>query len=1088
MPSNLHIFMGNHLESLAEALAQLIGLPGAANANDPLRPEVVLVQSKGMQRWLSMAIARHNGICANMEFPFPNAFLEQTYEKTIGPLPEKNPFEPQAMTFRIMGWINALLQRGAFSAIRDYLSGPGKPLKHFQLSSKIADVYDQYLVFRPELVTSWESGQNKPSTGASEWQALLWSKLVAETGAPHRGALQNKLVRRLRQSGPVMADLPDRISVFGISHLPPFHLEVLDALSHRIPVNIFLFNPCRQYWCDIVSEHKMIQERSKMHHQRSLFDDLHFERGNRLLSSWGHQGRQFYYLIHQMDIQTTELFTENKDDTLLGNIQQDILDLVDRPAVSRKRTPHSLDTSLRIHACHSPMREVEVLYDQLLDILDSHPDIFPSDILIMTPDIATYGPLIHAVFGGLSNDRKSKIPFTVADQNVLRESRVVQAFLSLLKLRDSRFEVSNILGLLEFSCIHRHFGFQQADTALLERWIADVNIRWGWNGEDRSRHKLPRFEDNTWRKGLDRLLLGYAVSPEADTLYAGLLPHEEGIVGSDSRLLGQFVLFVEAVHRHISRIPDSASLKNWSEHFLGLIDVFFDDDDRSIRDLQLLRTVLEKMNGISELIGRQDPIDFEVAHQFLKDTLDRSSYGGGFMAGGATFCAMLPMRSIPAKVIGILGLQHDVFPQEDHEPGFNLMTETPKPGDRFKRYDDKYLFLEALLSARRIFYLSYVGRDIQDNSPIPPSVLVSELLEYIDEGFGITESQLLIEQPLQAFSPQYFSQTQDRLFSYSEENCDAANHLHENPSLRPFFETPLPPPDIDFQDVNLSTLIAYYSQPAKYLLEKRLGIFPVAGLQSIADRENFNLNGLQRFLAQQAIFNTRSRDKASESGYAILRETGTLPHGTFGQTVYDQLGDGVAHFIQNIKRYMVGSPQTAPFDFSIPPFHVSGRIEEIYPGGRLTYRLANVRPQDLMNCFIMHLAINLLDDENLPCQSILIGKDKIWRFEPYAKAQETLEDFLNLYWQGLRFPLPIFPRTTFDYAYQRTIKNKNRGQALASAGRIWNGGHYLRGECDDAYMDLAAGNKNPLTPQFEELAMRLYTPLFEAGHSLPADG
>ena len=1089
MPSKLHIFTGNHLEILAEALSRKIAEPLAGNATaDALQPEVVLVQSKGMQRWLSMTIARHNGICANMQFPFPNTFIEQTSERVLGTLLQENPFEPLTLTFRIMGLIDELMALKPFGAIRGYISGPGQPLKLFQLSSKIADVFDQYLVFRPELIQSWETEATNPPAHGSDWQSILWAKLVEKSETPHRAALQSRLIHRLRQSTHPISNLPGRISVFGISHLPPFHLEVLDALANRIPVNIFLFNPCRQFWSDIVSEHRLIKERSKIRDDNTAFDDFHFERGNRLLSSWGHQGRQFFSLIHQMDGQSIELFSENKTDTLLGLIQQDILELNDRPTTAVDRKPHLPDHSLRIHACHSPMREVEVLYDQLLDILDSNRSIDPAEILIMTPDIATYAPLIHAIFSGALDGRSGQIPYTVADQNIPRESRVVQAFLHLLTLRDSRFEVSNILALLEFSCIRRRFGFQEADIPLLENWIADVNIRWGWNSKDRRRHGLPGFEDNTWRQGLDRLLLGYAVKMENNTLFAGLLPHQNGIEGNDSRILGQFVFFAETLYHKISRMPETESLKGWTPFLGDLIDVFFEDSDRYANDLQLLRAVFEKMGRISDSIDRPVDIDFDVVHQFIKKTLERASYGGGFMAGAVTFCAMLPMRSIPAKVIGILGMQHDAFPRQDHEPEFNLMTESPKPGDRSKRYDDKYLFLEALLSARQIFYLSYVGRDIQDNAPKPPSVLVSELLEYIHGGFGIPESLMVIQQPLQAFSPQYFAGVTNGLFSYSEENCQAASHLNLNEGRRPFFSSGLPAPEMDFYDLTFSLLLEYFSHPSKFLLEKRLGITPLATPQLLEDRESFDLNGLQQFLVRQDIFKAQSRKMSPESGYSLQHATGNLPHGTFGRAVYDQLVHDVAIFTRKIGKYTDSdAPQRVPFSFSVPPYRVSGHLDGIYPTERIASRLARIRPQDLLHCYLHHLAMNYLDDGTVPRQSILICMDQTWRFDPVDNPQEVLANYLDLYWRGLQFPLPFFPLSSFTYAHQRIVLQKDPQKALSAALRQWHGGYSHPGEGSDPHLELVFGTENPITPDFEKLAMQVFTPLFDAGHPLSAD-
>jgi exodeoxyribonuclease V gamma subunit len=1088
VPSNLHIVVGNHLELLAGSLARLIRTPRIGAATDPLQPEVVLVQSKGMQRWLSMTIARHNGICANMTFPFPNTLFDETVDKVIGPQPGQSPFDPQPLTFRVMGWLDTLLSLQPFASINDYITGPGKSLKQYQLSGKIADVYDQYLVYRPELIASWEAGRSDPSaSGVAQWQALLWTKLVSETDTPHRATLQKLLVNRLRQTHLPVDGLPDRLSVFGISHLPPFHLEVLDALSYRIPVTIFLFNPCRQYWSDIVSEQQMVKERSKLRRRDRTLDHFHFERGNRLLSSWGHQGRQFFGLIDQMDSRTTELFDDNTEGSLLARIQQDILDLVDRTEATPPGLPHQPDRSLRIQACHSPMREVEVLYDQLLDILDENPDIDPADIVIMAPDIAIYAPLVHGVFGGLGCDGDTKIPYSVADQTILSESRVVQAFLALVDLRDSRFEASAVFGLLAFSCIRRHFGLQAADTPLLEHWIAKVNIRWGWNGQDRSRHGLPRFEENTWRRGLDRLLMGYAVTTSNDELFSDIAPYRDGIEGGEGQLLGQFVLFLETLRHHLSRIPASASLSTWSDLFLDIVSVFFDDDDPFTRDVTLLRSLIETVAQIPQSINRQDAVSFNVAHQFIKDILDRSSYGGGFITGGITFCAMLPMRSIPAKVIGILGMQHDSFPRESHEPGFNLMTEAPKPGDRSKRNDDKYLFLEALLSARRVFYLSYVGHDIQDNSTVPPSVLVSELLDYVRDGFGISEGRLVISHPLQAFSPRYFTQEQSPLFSYDENNCRAAAALGDNPSQRPFFDAALPEPSAEFYMLDLSVLIGFYTHSSRFLLEKRLGIKPAATPQSIADKENFNLDGLEQFLARQAILKARTRGKGPDTGYAALHATDTLPHGTFGKAVYDWLDNDVMDFHRQMERYMDGlPPRSAPFTFSAPPFQVTGEIDGIYSGARLTGRLANVRPGDLVHCYIAHLALNLLEDDTTPRHSVLLCKNAAWQFAPLDNAGSILEDLLGIYRQGLRLPLPLLPQSSYEYAYQRIIAKKTREHALAAAQRQWNGNRFLRGECEDEYIAITFGDSPPFTRQFEELAIKFYTPLFGAGQRLPA--
>jgi exodeoxyribonuclease V gamma subunit len=497
---------------------------------------------------------------------------------------------------------------------------------------------------------------------------------------------------------------------------------------------------------------------------------------------------------------------------------------------------------------------------------------------------------------------------------------------------------------------------------------------------------------------------------------------------------------------------------------------------------------MDKMERIAASIDHEILLGFDTVRQLVYDSLDRSSYGGGFLTGGVTFCAMLPMRSIPAKVIGILGMQHDAFPRDDREPGFNKMAETPKAGDRSNRDDDKYLFLEALLSARRVFYISYIGRDLQDNAPIPPAVPVSELVEYASEGFGIPERELIVEQPLQAFSPRYFMEDHPALFSYSEENCHAARQLHSPQTPLPFFQGPLPEPEAEARVVDLAALAQFFSHPSKYLLENRLGIRPRSFRSSSEDRENFNLNGLEQFLTRQAILKGRLKDPTLPDRYAPLNASGCLPHGTCGKAVYDRLSQEVTEFMATLSQYEDGAtPSVLPIDCQTPPFRVIGQIDGIYPGGRVCYRLAKLRPQDLLSCHIVHLALVLNSAADVACRSTLLCQDQVWQFEKTAGAREILDALLALYWKGLRLPVAIYPRSSFEYALQRIVKGKTRAQAIAAGRRRWNGGYFKNGECDDVYLNLAFGQEDPFTSEFEDLSMQVYSPLFEGARLISAE-
>jgi exodeoxyribonuclease V gamma subunit len=946
------------------------------------------------------------------------------------------------------------------------------------------------------MIAGWEKGTSTKSSDAAVWQSILWNKLRSETNALHRGDLYQRLVGRLRHLDEPIADLPLRVCVFGISYLPIFHLQVLDALAHRIPVYLFLLNPCRQYWADIVSDRQWIRTRDKYQSIAAQRESLHMERGNRLLASWGFQGRQFFGLTQQWEAHVADLFEDNAVKTLLGRIQQDILDLIDRTPSGEVVDQYEADGSLCINACHSPMREVEVLHDQLLGILDAHRDINPSDILVMTPDIGRYAPYIHAVFGKSGQREEAILPYSVADQSTARESRLANALLHVLEMIGGRFEASQVMALLECSSVRRRFNIDAVDCPLIEGWIREAKIRWGWDGADRQRQGLPRYAENTWRVGLDRLLLGFAVSSDQDELFAGIAPHQ-GIEGADAQILGAFVHYVESLHRHLDQMPQQAGLGQWFNILMDLVEALFDAGETSTREYQMLTEVIEQLDQIGRHIDRghhrSEPVSFDVVRQFLKESLIHSTYGTGFLSGGVTFCAMLPMRSIPAKVICLLGMQHDTFPQDVREPGFNLIADDPRPGDRSKRAADKYLFLEALISARRVFYISYIGRDIQDNSPKPPSVLVNELLEYVQDELHVDPRQLVTEHPLQPFSPSYFYQKRSGLFSYSEEDWQASHNLLSlknlaSPTdLEPFFRGPVGQPSESWHSCELDQICRFFSHPIRYLLEQRLGIYFKDASEPLEDIERFNLDPLDYYHAGQKLLEAGKAGKSHQESYRSLKAAGLLPHGKAGLAAFDDLCKDVELFLSNLDGCIPSEePRTLPLDLELPPFHLSGQLTSIYQQTMIRYRLAKLRPRDLVAAFIQHLCLSLTGMRNTPKSTRLICKDAVWEFAPLPEPTIILEDFLAIYWQGLQQPLPFFERTTYAYAFKRIFLGKDQDQAFKDAVKVWRGGYVSRGESADDYVRRCFDDLHMVREAFESITTRIYTPIFSAGKQLPA--
>ncbi len=1069
----LNLYMSNLLEVLAEKLAGVLASP----LTSCLQSEIVVVQSKGMERWISMELARHQGICANIRFPFPNRFVHDLFQKVLPDVPEESPFDPEIMTWKVMKNLPACLEEKGFESLRGYLQGEHGHVKRFQLSSRIADLFDQYLVFRPEMILAWDKGADH------HWQAILWRDLVKGNENKHRAALQQAFLALLPETADKLQDFPERIAVFGISALPPFHMQVLAALSRHIQINLFLMNPCREYWADIVSGREMKRITDAEKKEKALPEELHLEKGNSLLASTGSLGRDFFDLITGLGCEEHESFVAPAEDKgLLQSIQADILNLVDRGrGAHEKRSIRREDASIQIHSCHSPMREVEVLQDRLLGLLEADPTLLPKDILVMTPDIETYAPYIRAVFSLPPGDPRL-IPFTIADQGVRRESHLVDSFLSLLDLQGSRMGASQVLSFLESPVIQSRFALAEADLGLIHRWVADTRIRWGMDGGSKKGLGLPEYPENTWRAGLDRMLLGYALPAQEEKMFAGILPY--GLIeGSDAAILGKFAGFMDRLFNAVRDMDRTRSLQDWGEFLWKLLDEFFLADGETEREFNVIRRVINALSGKQEASGFGEKISLEVIKSYLRTRLEGEGFGFGFLSGGMTFCAILPMRSIPSKAVCLIGMNDDSYPRQTKSLGFDLLTKSPRPGDRSRRKDDRYLFLESLLSARERLHISYVGQSIQDNSPRPPSVLVSELLDYIDQGYEIPDRRIgdhvVVKHRLQAFSPEYFRKSA-KFISYSGENYEAARQTADRREERnPFISTGLPEPTEEWKILDVDQLCRFFGNPARYLLHRRLGIYLDDDSGILDENEPFDLTGLDRYRLEQDLANRVLQKRDLRGFLEAAKASGQLPHGAPGEWLFAKTCAEVESFARVVLPYLDKGPmESRDVSLLLDGFKLQGRIGNIYPDGLIFSRYANLRPQDRLSLWIHLHILNLTGAQRPPERGILVAKDRMLSYEPGGEGEELLKALLAAYWQGLIKPLPFFPRSSFAYA-EAMEKHGDEGKATAAAWKVWDS-DYGASELDDPYFRLCFNKIDPLEDEFKELAMQIFGPIIRS--------
>ncbi len=1101
--SGLNIFTSNRLETLAEKLSQILQMPPPSASE--LTPEIVVVQSKGMERWISLEIAQHNGICANVRFPFPNSFLQEIARQVLPEFPEPSPFEPEILMFKIMKLLPDCARMAGFERLKAYLADDANQLKRLQISNKLADIFDQYQVFRPEMIFQWEQG-NREGHSPEDWQAQIWRQLVKGQQKLHRACMLTDLMNAIKTDPQQFIDLPDRVFIFGISYLPLFHLKAFVALSQLIEINLFVLNPCQEYWGDIVSEKQMQQIKKKYFRSADMSAALHLEEGNRLLASMGAHGKNFFTLINSFNFQMYEFYEDPGCANLLRCIQSDILNLRERRETSADDSNQTdrftgqlrplpiriddSDTSIQVHCCHSPMREIEVLHDNLLAMFDQDPQLAPRDILVMTPDIEVYAPFIQAVFEAQTAERQ-RIPFRIADQSLKVQNRVIEGFLSLLDLKGSRFSAAQVMRLLESPGVKEKFGLDGTDIETVERWIRDTRIRWGISNKSRQQLGLPATSDNTWQAGIDRLLLGYAMPGNNQQMFDGILPYDN-IEGNEIHSFGKFLNFVDKVFECAEALEQPKQLKQWCAELKRLLDVFFLADEETEREIRTLQTIFDDLGKRQIDAGFDEILALEPMRCHLVQRLSKLRRGSDFLTGGVVFCAMLPMRSIPFKIICLVGMNSDTFPRDDQFLTFDLIANQPRPGDRSRRNDDKYLFLESIISAREKLYISYVGQSIIDNSRVPPSVLVSELLDAINQGFYLPDQDILEHvihiHRLQAFSPHYFKK-EGKLFSYSEENRDAVTGLNHPKEPTPLIPSTIPltgPEKEQVYQPQMETLCRFFANPAKFLLQQRLGIY-LEETSVLTDAcEDFELNPLDNYLVGQNMVRFRLTGRALDDYRPAQMAMGQLPQGAVGAFYYDQMSIDAEQFVRKIENFLdekIANP--LEIQIKINEFNLQVRFPEIYRQGMIQIRYANQRSQDLLKSWIYHLALCAAALNNLPRTSILVFKNTSWQFKPVAENRKYLADLLNIFKQGLERPLHFFPDTSLEFVQQEQLKGKTKTIALAAARRKWVSNDFFRGESDNPYYDVCFKMVDPLDEFFEGVSRAVFEPLLAHAIEMP---
>lgn len=1068
----LYQYHGNDMEALRDAACTLLGAAPAP----PLVAERLIVPNVGMAKWLRQGIAARLGVAANLRNDSPAVFLNALAGAVLddaGPA-GATAWSKEQLAIRLMRVLPGLLEEPAFAPVRRYLEAATPERRLHALCRRLATLFDQYLLYRPHWLLAWEAGLPAPDCplAGNEWQASLWRALVQQIGAEHpastHGAARlERLVARLGTGAPLPCALPERVIGFGLGALAPVFVEALAALATRTDVHLFQFNPCGEYWYDIVSERTRARWQL-LAPQRAE----HAETGNPLLASWGTLGRNGLELLLDRDGgELRQCFREPVQEGVLGELQRDILWL-ETPAASRLLAPQ--DHGLVFAEAHSELREVEALQDQLLHLLATLPGLQPRDITVMAPDIGAYGGLINAVFARSRQDPRH-IPFSIADRDASAGNAVVQSFLHLLGLPESRFAASAVLALLGVPALGARFDIDAEVLESVRARVRDSGIRWGLDGR-RGAPGAPGPMRNSWRFGLERMLLGVALDEGA--VFEGATPFEAG--GQDSiEEIGRLAEFIERLAHYAGTLAAPRAMDDWIALLRQLIADFYADTPESAADLAELHAAIAALGARLDEAGYRDTLTREVLLDMLQQELADAEASHQFLRGGINFCQLTPLRSIPFRVVCLLGMNAEAFPRNTLAPAFDLMAREPRHGDPSRRDDDRYLFLEALLSARDCFYISYVARDERSNEARERAVPVSELRDYIDRHWAAApddspaSAALTRRHRLKPFHPAYF-EAGGTLFSYRHEWLPAAR---AGAAPLPFCPEALPGRAVE--ELALPELLRFFRNPCQGFFNIRLGVRFGEAEEMATDNEPFALDGLTAWALRDEMLATALAGGDTEACAARQVAAGLLPHGQAGQFALQAQRARSAALVATAEDWARLEPASAELALDIAGTRLHGTVANLRGGALRQLNASKASGAARLQFWITHLCCCAAQLVCAPSE--LQHEDERVELPLLAPEAATahLADLLALHAEGLRRPLPLFPKSA--WAFVQLLQKHDTEHALQQARKSFEDGFQHEGEGSNAYIARAfADVEAALGEEFAALAQRVFVPLLAA--------
>ena len=1076
--TGLHVHRAERADTLAEALGALLAVP----LPDPFTSEVVAVPARGVERWLAQRLSHRlgavhgDGVCAGVRFSSAASIVRTALGAAAGIDPDADPWRPERAVWPLLEVLDASWDE------RWYAPLAAQRGRRWALARRLADLFADYAAHRPGLVCGWLAGQDGVPPDLA-WQPALWRALRERIGAPDPAERLGPACVALA-ADPDVVDLPPRLSLFGPTRLAAAELAALRGLAAHRAVHLWLPHPSPALWAAVAATAPRAMAPTR------AADTSGHGVTHPLLASLGRDVREMQVRLAAAVPATTDRHhpAPEPPPTLLGRLQRDLRD--DRPPDATHRMAAG-DDSVQVHACHGPDRQVEVLREVVLGCLAADPTLQPRDVLVMCPDVETFAPLVSAAFG--LGERPGShpghaLPVRLADRALRQVNPLLDVVARLLELADARLCAAEALDLLATDPVRRRFGLDDDDLARVAELVTRAGVRWGLDATHRGPYRLAGFPQNTWAAGLDRLLLGVAAA--GDDWLGTALPLTD-VEPADTVRVGRLAEFVERLATVLGSLAGPQPLDAWFAALAGGLDLL---TDTAAGDAwQAAQARAELAAAAAAAGGRAGTVTLTLAdvRALLAERLRGRPTRANFRTGTLTVATLVPMRSVPHRVVCLLGLDDGVFPRAAVVDGDDALARDPLVGERDARAEDRQLLLDAVCAATETLVVVHSGADPRTGARRPPAVPLGELLDTI--AATAPGADVVTRHPLQPFDARNFAAGPGTgPFSFDRTELAGARALATPPAPPPpLLAAPLPPRRDD--TVLLDDLVRFVEHPVQAFLRQRVGLAGSDVDTSPGDALPVELEPLAYWAVGDRLLRDRLAGRSVQRCCQAEWRRGELPPGALGEALLTRVLDDVEALVAaaaGAGRRPGGTPADCDVDVPVPGgTRVTGTVADLFDDALVRVEYSRLAPKQRIRAWVRLLALTA--STGRPWRAVTIGRGdrhgvQIASIPPVvgpAEAAARLGELVALRAEGLCEPLPL--PLAAAHAYARVHAGSHDAEdALAQARREWTTG---RERHDDAHvrawgrgapaavLDPASGPADP--GRFGPLALRLWEPL-----------